>query len=156
MTVLNSSLLVPSQNAGACDVPKRSNFSMQGCPCAGETQFQQLARLIAEHRPSDLFPYLSEARGQQKGMGVNLIFAFGQHCCMLFAFMKPTPRNSSSGSSLSLANTAASLYVWSFQEQICISVRCGLRAGPEEEQRLQHLVLMAPNHVTGQQSNFIH
>lgn len=30
------------------------------------------------------------------------------------------------------------------------------RAELEEEQRHQHLVLMAPHHVAGQQSNFIH
>jgi len=39
---------------------------------------------------------------------------------------------------------------------ILISRWCEPRAELGEEQRLQHLVLMAPHHVTGQQSNFIH
>lgn len=94
ITLLDSSLLVWSQNAdNTYEVPKLSNSSMQGCLCAGEAQFHQLAKLIAKHRASAIYFYsASKAMGQQKGMGVNSVSTFGQCDNMLFVFMKSTVR----------------------------------------------------------------
>jgi len=75
---------------------------MQGCLCAGEAQFHWLAKLTAKHRPSAInFYSVSKAMGQQEGMGVNSVSAFGQCGDTPSVFLKSTPRNSLYGYSLS-------------------------------------------------------
>lgn len=89
--LLRFSLLVWSQNADIYEVPKLSNFSTEGCLYAGEAQFHQLAKLIAKQRPFEAYFYsVSKVMGQQEGMGINSVSAFGQCDSMLSDFMKST------------------------------------------------------------------
>lgn len=78
ITLWDSSLLVWSQNAdNTYEVPKQSNFSVQGWLCR-RGSFHQLIKLLVKHRPSAIYFYsVSKAMGQQKGMSVNSVSTHG-------------------------------------------------------------------------------